>query len=113
MGRTPSRIGRKRHRLPGSMGISSSTKAAFILFSSELERRRSRSGRTFLFVEEKFGGAGFETFDNVVGDGVHQLDDIAFAKQFAAEAVAGARLHGGADWLRRPRAECEMKAGCR
>ncbi len=37
--------------------------------------------------EEEFGGAGFETFDDVVGDGVHELNDVTFAEEFAAEAV--------------------------
>jgi len=41
----------------------------------------------FFLRDEKFGGTGFEAIDDVVGNGVHELDDVAFAEEFLAEGV--------------------------
>ena len=36
---------------------------------------------------EEFGSAGLEAIDDVIGDGVHEANHVAFAEKFLAEGV--------------------------
>src|SRR4029077_1693545 len=53
----------------------------------QLQRAVTRAV-VFLFIgKEQTGGTGLKGINDMIGNGVHQLDDVAFAKKFLAEGV--------------------------
>ena len=66
-----------------------------------VEMRGAKAGAIeFIFErQKKFGGAGLEAFDDVIGDGIHELQDVTFAKQFLAELVEAFEFAAAADGL--------------
>ena len=73
-----------------------------------IELRGTISGAIeFAFLrDEKLGGPGAEAFHQKVGNGVHQLDNVPFPKQFLAEGVEtfdfAAAAVGGIGFLANP-----------
>src|SRR4029077_18231587 len=64
----------------------------FHLCVCEMSRPEPGTIKLALLRKKQSGRAGFKTFYDVIRDGVHQLDDIAFAEEFAAELVEALHL---------------------
>src|SRR5882762_8571946 len=64
----------------------------FHLLFIEMSRAESGAVKFVLLWKKQRGRPGFKAFHDVIRDGVHQLYDIAFAEEFAAELVEALNL---------------------
>ena len=82
-----------------------------LLHLSLIEMSRAESGaiKFVLLWKKQRSRAGLKTFDDIIRDGVHQLDDIPFAQQLAAELVQALNLMSALVCLVRFRANARGK----
>ncbi len=59
----------------------------FHLFFIEMSGAEPGAVKFVLLRKKQRGRAGFKAFDDVIRDGIHQLNDIALTEEFAAELV--------------------------
>lgn len=62
-------------------------KSRFHLFLVEVSGSEPRTVKFVFLRKEELGGADFKTIDDVIWNGVHELDDVAFAEEFLTETV--------------------------